>query len=172
MTNLLILAALIAVGVPGAILFVRYCSMRTSASKEFGRASAAFFDAASKLAREGEVPAEILDTLDVYNETINDPRVARVLLGAVRDFRGYDRQAETYNKIKVEFFHRRPELEPLYNEAVAEWFSAVTAHSPIYGKVLRTVVHDKLDSAPVRRATAFVVKKHPPRLPHSPAMSA
>ena len=98
-----------------------------------------FYAAMKPLVEDEDTPTELLRVLSVLNQTISDPRIVQHLL----QFQGKDRwwrresRPTTLTKTATEFFAKRPELEEPFVRAIGEWLLAVTASSPVLGRVLR-----------------------------------
>lgn len=137
----LVIAALGSISV---LTFVSYLQLRSRASTEYATAASAFFAAADTLASCDDVPSELTDALSAMNETISDRRAANGLLAYLSaEARWKDMNSESFlrrKKTLTEFFARRPELEATYHQAVVNWFLAITALSPLVGKLARVAM--------------------------------
>jgi hypothetical protein len=130
-----------AIGSTLVLLFASYLQLRLRAVTEYAAAAAAFFRAAETMTSCDEAPPELLDALSAMNETVSDRRAARSMLSYLSaDARWRDMNSDAFlrrKKVLTEFFERRPELERTYHEIVVDWFLAITALSPVVGKLAR-----------------------------------
>lgn len=131
-----------------------YLKLKILMAREYGRAADGFFAAAKPLVSDDETPDEILMTIAMLSELISDRSGARKLLGFLANDRWRKIDGEK-NKVFVEFFHRRPELEEPFKTAMVQWFMAVTCLSPFFGKMVRIA----MDEANVERAARNVSAK-------------
>jgi hypothetical protein len=107
-----IFGAIIAIiGISVILTAHSYLKMTISLSREYHRATEAFFSAVKPLLSDDETPSEILMTLRSLNKTISERKSARMLFKYLADDRWRRADFSNRNKIYVEFFHRRPELE-------------------------------------------------------------
>jgi hypothetical protein len=130
------------IGVITVLLGAAYLNLRARAASEYSMAVIDFYDSIKPLLEDDEVPIEILDQLAFYNDMIDDSTVVRFLVQHKTSGRRNARARETalrHNKLSTEFFARRPELEPAYGAATATWFFAVTALSPVLGRLARVI---------------------------------
>jgi hypothetical protein len=152
----LIIAAL---GISVVFTFLNYVRMRIALAKQYRKATDNFFLAVKPLVADDETPTEILRMIDVLNKSIADRRSARMLASFLADSRWRQTRPNEMNKIRVEFFHRRPELERPFHDAVNNWFLAVTALSPFFGKIVRFAMDERNVERAVSTASARTVAK-------------
>jgi len=134
----------------GGVFFARWCAFM---AREYGDATEAFFKAASPIVQDGEVPEELLQVVATLNDSLTDRRCARKLLVYLASGRWKARSStpSALLNIRSEFFHRRPELEAPFHEMAVQWFSAVTALSPLSGVLARSFMAEpEVEGAAVR----------------------
>jgi len=134
--NYLIALLLVVVGVPSVWAIVGYARFRLRAAREYKTYSDDFFDAAKKLVSEDEAPQELLDIIYFMNDAVSDKGIALRLCSYPMHLK-WSNEVAGYNKAKVEFLERRPELTPIYDDMICGWFLAVTSLSPISGTAAR-----------------------------------
>lgn len=142
-------------GISVIFTLLSYLHMKTALAREYGKAAEGFFVSVKPLVADDETPVEILETIQNLNSMISEPRSARMLLAYLADDRWRPTKHGERNKIYVEFFHRRPELEEPCKSAFAYWFRAVTCLSPFFGKMVRVAI----DERNVDRAVTTVSSK-------------
>lgn len=149
-------------GCAAVILTLKYIEFLAARQREYGEAACEFFEAAAPLAADDETPEKILLGIDSLNQTITDRRAALSILSYIRSERWQkvDGSVAELNKVHAEFFHKRPELEQPYRRAVVGWFKAVTALSPIVGKLARfSVTAPDVEPATFRAAKRIASKR-------------
>lgn len=114
-----------------------YLKLNIVLAREYERATEDFYSAVKPLVSDDETPTEVLKTVGGLNELITQKRSAWFLLSYLADGRWRRISDPERNKVFVEFFHRRPELEKSYRIALKSWFRAVTALSPLAGRAVR-----------------------------------
>jgi len=150
------------IGCAIVVFTLKYIEFLAARRREYAEAASEFFDAASALAADDETPEKILRGIDSLNQTIIDRRVALSILSYVRSERWQkiDGSIAELNKLHAEFFHKRPELERPYRRAVASWFKAVTALSPLIGNLARfAVTAPDVEPATFRAAKRIASKR-------------
>lgn len=136
------------------LAFASYVQLRAKAAVEYRASATAFFDAADQLASRDDAPPELLDTVSALNDSMSDRRAAKnLLLYLSGETRWKDSDAFLRRKkILTEFFVRQPELELVYHEVILNWFLAVTALSPLVGKLARLMMSERtLEAAATRK---------------------
>lgn len=155
-----ILGLLIAVLGVGVVLTVQsFFHMKLALSREYRKATEKFFASVKPLVSDDETPAEVLRVIDTLNKSIADGRSAMMLCAFLANGRWRHFHPSEMNKVRAEFFHRRPELERPYHEAIYSWFMAVTALSPLFGNAARFAMDEKNVERAVNSASAIVVAK-------------
>jgi len=137
-----------AIGVGVVLTVLSFFRLKAVLARQYRKSVESFFAAVKPLVSDDETPAEILKMIDTLNTSIADRRSAMMLFSCLTDSRWRHAVPNEMNKIRCEFFHRRPELERPYHEAIYCWFMAVTALSPFFGKAVRFA----MDEANVERA--------------------
>jgi hypothetical protein len=140
------------VGIAVTFTALSYLKMNISMARQYHKAAEGFFSSVKPLISDDETPIEILKTLDALNKMLTERRSARLLLMYLADERWRRGDFAKKNKIYVEFFQTRPELEESYKMAFENWFTAVTCLSPFFGKVVRLA----MDEHNVERAVTTV----------------
>jgi hypothetical protein len=153
-----LLIALLGVGV--VVTVQSFFRLKTALNREYRKSTDGFFDAVEPLVSDDETPVEVLELIDMMNKSITDRRSALMLCSFLADSRWRQFEPSPRNKVRVEFFHRRPELESPFHEAIYNWFMAVTALSPFFGKVVRLIMDERNVERAVNVASAKVAKRH------------
>lgn len=132
----LIALVLVIVGTVGVTTAVGFARLRLSAAREYKKCSDVFFDAAKKLVADEDTPSELLEIIYFMNDTISDKKIARRLVSYPMHLK-WSNELAGYNKSKIEFLEKRPELKNIYDDMICSWFLAATALSPIFGTAAR-----------------------------------
>lgn len=126
-------------GISIILVFVGYWKRKARLQRERAAAISSFYAAMDPLIKDTDTPEEILEVLKRLNSTIGSRQAVFAVLShrARQQWWTTSEGISEFNKVAVEFFNRRPELEKPFVAAVREWFIAVTALSPIWGIALR-----------------------------------
>ena len=143
------------VGVAAALAVLAYTRLSATCASEQTHYSDVFFEASDKLASCDDAPSELLHVLYALNETITGTKAFPILFSYLSDQSRWlpkDKEFYVRNKALAEFFHQRPELEPLYRQVLVGWFLAVTAQSPLIGRLARfALVESAVEGAAFKR---------------------
>jgi hypothetical protein len=168
------IAVLIALfGSSVVLAFASYVQLRARAALEYASTTEAFFQSMDVLVSCEDTPTELLDLLAAMNEALTDKKAAGAMLAYLsRGSRWKDRRSDAAIRLKAalkDLFAKHPDLEAVYHEALVSYFLAITALSPLVGKLARIAMTEdgveaaagarrpiakRLDAGPARPARA------------------